>query len=271
MGSMDSGTATSVGRRQDNQDRAAVTERWGAVSDGVGGHAGGALAAALTIEAVTAVLGGRAAEAGSAAPAAGGAGPTWLTVDEALLAEAARRANEAVRARRLSDPDVGGMGATLTMAGAAGPGEDRWLVAHAGDSPAWLVTAAGVERLTADHTVAAELQRAGAISAGEAAVHPGRNVITRSIGAEDDVVADVRQVTLEPGDALVLASDGLVEALDDAEVHRLATGAPTATEAAERLVAAAVEGGANDNVTVAVLRRVASSGDASRPEGPQGT
>jgi protein phosphatase len=250
MGSIDSGAATSVGRRQDNQDRAAVTPRWAAVSDGVGGHAGGARAAELTIDAVVASLGR------SPDPEA--------TVDERSLAEAVRRANEAVRAGREADPAVGGMGATLTLAGAAGPGDDRWLVAHAGDSPAWLVTSAGAERLTADHTVAAELHRAGAITSAEAAVHPGRNVITRSIGAEDEVVPDVRPVTLEPGDALVLASDGLIEGLDDGEVGRLAAEAPSAAAAAERLVAAAVEGGANDNVTVAVVRRVASSGDASR-------
>ena len=248
MGSIDSGAATSVGRRQDNQDRAAVTPRWAAVSDGVGGHAGGARAAELTIDVVVAALGS------SPHPGA--------TVDERSLAEIVQRANEAVRAGREADPAVGGMGATLTLAGAAGPGDDLWLLAHAGDSPAWLVTRAGVERLTADHTVAAELHRAGAISEDEAAVHPGRNVITRSIGAEDEVVPDIRSVTLEPGDALVLASDGLGEGLDDGEVGRLATEAPSAADAAERLVAAAVEGGANDNVTVAVVRRVASSGDA---------
>jgi PPM family protein phosphatase len=216
------------------------------VSDGVGGHAGGGLAAELTLEAVVSVL-----DAASA-------------VDEQALTRAFEAANDAVRARRRDDPAVADMGATLTVAAAVSVGvdESRWLVASVGDSPAWRVTATGAERLTEDHTLAAELVRSGAISEADAARHPGRHVVMRSIGAEDGVEPDVVEAALGPGEALVLVSDGLSDVVDAAEMHALTANAANADEAAGRLVEAALGRDASDNVTAAVVRHVAGSTDA---------
>lgn len=238
---MDVGSATDTGPRPDNQDRCAVSPGWAIVSDGVGGHAGGGLAAELTVEAVASVL-----------DAAG-------TVDEQVLARAADAANDAVRTGRRDDPAVGDMGATLTVAAAVsiGADESRWLVASVGDSPAWRVTATGAERLTQDHTLAAELARAGAITEADAARHPGRHVIIRSIGAEDRVEPDIGGTALRPGEALVLASDGLSDVVEAAEIHAVTTHAASAADAASRLVAAALARDASDNVTAAVVRHVA--------------
>jgi PPM family protein phosphatase len=280
-----SGTATAVGGRADNQDRAAASSWWAVVSDGVGGHAGGDRAAELTVAAVVATVDPVAAGAGGSAGAGGGGGtggeggaatatgdrtgPGDHTgaggrgaVDERLVQAAVDAANDAVRAGRLADPSVAAMGATVTIAVARSirPDESWWLVSSAGDSPAWRVTTAEATQLTRDHTLAAELLRTGAITPEEAATHPGRNVIVRSIGPEEQVDADTTAVALAPGEALVLASDGLTDVMDAADVHEIVTATPGASEAAQRLVDEAVRRGTTDNVTVAVLRHVAVSG-----------
>jgi PPM family protein phosphatase len=249
MSCMDFGSATDTGPRPDNQDRCAVSAEWAIVSDGVGGHAGGGLAAELTVEAVVSVL----------------TAPDAPAVDEDLVRRAVEAANDAVRAGRRNDPAVADMGATLTVAArssAAGTDESRWLVASVGDSPAWRVTAAGAERLTQDHTLAAELARTGAITEADAARHPGRHVVIRSIGGEDRVDPDITATTLHPGEALVLVSDGLSDVVDAAEIHAVTANAASADEAANRLVQAALGRGASDNVTAALVRRVAGSPDA---------
>jgi PPM family protein phosphatase len=259
---VDCGWATDTGPRPDNQDRSAVSPGWAVVSDGVGGHAGGALAAQLTVEAVVSVLESAAGDSG----AAGGSGDSA----EDVLRRAVEAANTAVRDGQRDDPAVADMGATLTVALATSldPGASGWLVASVGDSPAWLVTAAGAQRVTEDHTLAAELVRAGAISEDEAARHPGRNVIIRSIGGEDTVVPDTTPVTLGHGDALVLTSDGVSDVVGAADVHEITAAAGTATDAARRLVQAALAHGASDNVTAAVVRHVAGSADAAPDDVP---
>jgi serine/threonine protein phosphatase PrpC len=251
---VDFGSATDTGPRPDNQDRCAVSPEWAIVSDGVGGHAGGGLAAELTVEAVVSVL---------VPPDASGDADA-LAPDEQLMRRVMDAANDAVRAGRRDDPAVADMGATLTVAAAVSidPGESRWLVASVGDSPAWRVTATGAERLTHDHTLAAELARSGAITEADAARHPGRHIVIRSIGAEDRVDPDVTATALRPGEALVLVSDGLSDVVDGAEIHAITANAATAADAASRLVEAALRRDASDNVTAAVVRHVAVSTDA---------
>jgi len=163
------------------------------------------------------------------------------------------------------------MGATLTAAAATalGSGGSRWLLASVGDSPAWLVTPAGLARITDDHTVAAALVRSGVISPGDAATHPGRHVLVQAVGTEDRIAPDIVAVDLAPGDALVLASDGVSDVLDDAAVAAAvadptaaAAGGGDAEAAARRLVTAALAAGSTDNVTAVVVRHLArSTGD----------
>ena len=245
---IDAACASVAGKRPDNQDRCAVRPGLGIVSDGVGGHAGGDRAAELTVAAVLDVM-------------TAAAGPS--AVDDALLAQAVARANGVVRGGRRRDPSVAAMGATLIIAAATrldpAAGRSRWLVAHVGDSPGWLVTPDGGTRLTHDHTLAAELLRAGSISAEDADRHPGRHMLSRSIGGEQHVRPDVAAVELGPGDMLVLASDGVADVLDAAGVAAAVAGAATAEDAAGALVAAALSAGTTDNVTTVVLRQVASS------------
>jgi len=223
-----------------------VSPRWAVISDGAGGYAGGALAAEITVREVVACL-----EARDGA------------IDAAAVSQAVTRANAAVCARRASDASVAAMAATLTLAVATAVNaeESRWLVINVGDSPAWLAASYAFSRVTEEHNMAAELMRAGVISRDAARVHPGRHLVTRAIGAADAVVVDPARVALHPGEQLVMASDGL-EVLDEPQIHDVVRGAPSAHEAARRLVDAALADDATDNVTVAVLRHLQTFDDA---------
>jgi PPM family protein phosphatase len=247
------GCATATGARPDNQDRCEVSPLWAVISDGAGGAAGGALAADLTVREVVACL-----ETSEGA------------IDEPVVNQAVIRANTAVRSRRASDAAVTAMAATLTMAVATAvhADESSWLVVNVGDSPAWIAASHGFTRVTEEHNMAAELLRAGVISRHAARTHPGRHVVTRAMGAADTVMVDPARVALHRGDQLVVASDGL-EVLSEPEIQEAIRGAPTAQDAARRLVDAALSGDASDNITVAVVRHLRSCGDAPAARDPK--
>lgn len=238
---LDYGGATACGVRSENQDRWATGPDWLVVSDGIGGHTGGALAATLTVDAVHQLLEDRAGE-----PA------------EALVADAVRRANAAVRARRAVDPRVSDMGATVVLgvASSVEADEGRWAVTGVGDSPAWLVTENGAVQVTADHNVAAGLVRSGAITPEASVDHPGRHLLLRAVGIEARLETTAIEVRLGVGDALVLASDGLSAVIAPVEIHAVVTAAPSMAEASQRLVDMALRAGTTDNVTVAAVRHV---------------
>lgn len=233
------GWATDVGARAENQDRCAVSPRWAVVSDGLGGHAGGAVAAQLVVEAAAARLG-----------SAGG------VTERATVEQAVRDANDAVLAGRATDESVSGMCATLTLAAATSVLDEQsaWLVCNVGDSPAWFVSPSGAVRVTEDQNLATELLRAGTITAEAARHHPGRHVVTQAIGVRRDVIPSINAVVLRPGDALIVASDGLSELPHD--IRDLLAGPASAEEMAAQLVNFALQDGATDNVTTAVVRHV---------------
>jgi len=227
---------THVGGREENQDRFSVHGTGLAIlSDGMGGHAGGALAAQLSVDAVLDQLG------------------ELASTDEESMTAAFSEANDRVRKERMERVDEQHMGATLTIAApAAAPQE--WLIGHVGDSPAFLVTQTTILRLTDDHTVAGELVRQGAISEAAGEEHPQRNVLLRAIGAEDDVTADLLPVHLDPGDAIVLMSDGVSGAVSLTDIRELVRTAGSAEDAAEALVEAAIDNETTDNATAVVIR-----------------
>jgi protein phosphatase len=103
--------------------------------------------------------------------------------------------------------------------------------------------------------------RSGALSSDDADVHPGRHVLTRAIGPEAEVEPAISHATLAPGDALLLASDGLTEGLDLDTIHTIVSTARSAGDAATSLVEHALDGGTKDNVTAVVLRHVRSGLD----------
>lgn len=234
--------ANDIGSRAEDQDRWAVGPGWAVVCDGVGGHAGGAVAAQTALDVVTAHL--------------TGGSPATVAAAERILREAAVDANAAVVAGRAGGAGVADMATTLTAAVAV-PGRDRarrWVVLQVGDSPAWRVGPAAARSITWDHNLVGELVRSGALDPADAVGHRGRNVVTRALGTAATVEPELFTVALDPGEALVLASDGLSDvAGPDLAIPVCAT-APDAGAAAHALVALALARGTMDNVTVVVAR-----------------
>ena len=231
------GYASATGRvREHNEDSCHVGEQLVAVADGMGGHAAGEVASRLAVEAMS-ELDRKGA----------------LTVDH--LHRQVRQAAERITTSAAQDPARRGMGTTLALA--ARTDDDGWTVLHVGDSRVYRLTEAGLERLTRDHSEVEELIAAGLLTEAEARTHPRRNVITRSLGAQGESRPDFAAVALRPGELLLLCTDGLTNELEDDEIEVLLRRHEDPQEAADALVAAAVDAGGRDNVTVVVVRRPA--------------
>jgi protein phosphatase len=240
-------SATDVGRkRSHNEDSMAVwvpdepgvRERRGlllVVSDGMGGSLAGEVASRLTVDTVLEAYRG-----------AKGDEPR----DD--LRGAVELANRAVHDRGSSDPGMNGMGATCTAL--AVRGRDAWL-AHVGDSRAYLVRNGRIRQLTQDHSLVAQLVQRNQLTPEEARLDPRRNVVTRSVGVADSVEVDALRLDfeLEPGDTLLLCSDGLHGQVNDDELARLASGRDL-DGAAQAMIALANERGGPDNITVVMAR-----------------
>ena len=234
-GGVRTGHASDVGRVRDhNEDALLVTDRVWAVADGLGGHAAGEVASRLAVDVL-----GRLAEREVAGP------------DD--VAAAVAEANDRILAAQEDHPEQRGMGTTVTGLALAGGGDPRWVVFNVGDSRVYRVAGGAAEQLTRDHSEVAELVEAGLLDPEDAATHPMRHVITRSLGISREVVTDTWVRPVEPGEWFVVCSDGLTNEVDEDLLARIVQDAAEPQAAADALVAAALEAGGRDNVTVVVL------------------
>jgi len=243
--SLDAAGVTHPGQvRAQNQDTFFVSDELVLIADGMGGYAGGEVAAAIAAEVVEASF-------------AGNATPSGL---EAAVLDANRRIFE-----RGIEPGLEGMGTTLVAAGMVqSAGRTQLLVVNVGDSRGYLLRDGRLRQLTEDHSVAAELVRLGRIDEGEGAEHPGRHVLTKVLGVDRDVEPDLIELGPVAGDRLLLCSDGLSNELDDDDIMSLlAVGTPG--DAARALVAAANAHGGLDNITAVVADVVGGPAVAQEP------
>jgi protein phosphatase len=202
----------------------------------MGGHRGGDVASSLALETVEALFRER----------------------EGSLADQVREANRAVHERSVADQQVSGMGTTLTAVMV----EDATVrLAHVGDSRAYLLRAGDLRQLTADHTLVARMVKAGEITREQAAVHPHRNVVTRSLGTDASVQVDEDTVALLDGDRVLLCSDGLTAMVQEDQIRAILESEPDPQRGADRLVTAANRAGGVDNITVLVLDAHSEEGD----------
>lgn len=218
-----------------NQDSVFVSPERGLfiVADGMGGHQGGETASREAV----------------------------LRIDEALkdikpsndaLKQAVIDANASIYDLQSQDSKLRGMGTTLTA---------LWMngtiayLAQVGDSRAYLRRGDRLTQLTTDHSLVGELMQAGMLTEAQARVHPYRNIITRALGTEPDILVDtfVRQV--QPRDRYLLCSDGLHGVLADARMHALLD-CESLENAAEALLAETLEAGAPDNVSIVLVEAV---------------
>ena len=243
------GAKTDTGQRPNNEDRFAVVDTRKRqiradgvliVADGMGGRSFGEQAAAAAVEttedALAELLDSR--QVGE------------VVVADALTT-ALRRANSRVYELASADDDRKGMGTTCVAAVVEG---DRLYVAHAGDSRAYLLRDGLLRQVTHDHSYVAEQVRAGAITEEGARSSRFRNIITRAIGIEPTIDAEVSEADVQPGDTLLLCTDGLSNMVAEEDITRTLMQSPSPQAAAERLVQMAVRNGGRDNVTAIVAR-----------------
>jgi len=181
--------------------------------------------------------------------------PTDPMIDLALppalmvMRQAAREAGHAIYDAALQDPNLRGMGTTLT---AMMFDSGRMHVVHAGDSRCYLFRDGALRQLTDDHSWIAEQVRSGNMTEAEAKESKFRHVITRSVGFERDVEVDIRGVTVEAGDCYLLCSDGMSNYVENPELERVLA-ATWYRRAPQALVDLANQRGGDDNITVVVV------------------
>jgi protein phosphatase len=215
------------------------------VADGMGGHAAGDIASGLAINAMA-----RKMATDLLGPQLSGDLDAGSFDARDWLAEAVQTANMVVHTHRESART--NMGTTLVAALLIG---NRAHIANVGDSRAYLVTKNdGLRQITTDHSLVERLIALGQIRPDEARIHPQRNVIYRTIGDQQEAEIDLFVQELNPGDSLLLCSDGLSGKVDDAEIWQLVSRSQSPQEACELLVQAANDHGGDDNITVIVIQ-----------------
>lgn len=214
--------------RADNEDSAFVGPTCILVADGVGGGAAGEVASATTAYAVAA-----------SALLHAGEDPATVLRDAIGLAQAQ------VRAGVVADPARSGMATTLTAVVTDGT---TFALAHLGDSRGYVFRDGELTRVTRDHSYVQDLLDEGRLDEHDVDRHPWRNVVLRTVNGSADGVPDILALYLEPGDRILLASDGLTDLVDEAVIaETLATRADD--DAVPALIAAALARGGRDNVT----------------------
>ena len=207
------------------------------VADGMGGHAAGEVASEMAVRIISREIGSL----------------RGVTDDQAgeRIQRAIVSANEAIFERTLSEHDKRGMGTTTTVL-ALLPG--RYLVGQVGDSRAYLLRNGSFLQLTKDHSYVQEQVDAGLLTPEQARVHPYSNVITRCVGAGSEVVPDLYFGTLNPGDVLLLASDGLTGMLEDEQLARILEAGEGPQSWVDRMIAEANRRGGLDNITAIIVK-----------------
>jgi serine/threonine protein phosphatase PrpC len=239
---------TDVGKtRTRNEDSwASVTGRGIAVvADGMGGHPGGDVASRIAADTAVRILGEE-----LAGPARTGQGPPDRL--SAAMHRSVLGAHEAIRARGESQPELDGMGTTMTAI-AVDPESGLFVLGNVGDSRGYRFRGSELTRLTKDDTWVQERIDAGQLTPEQARRHPFAHLLTQCLGLEDAPKPRIMQGSIEPGDAFLLCTDGLVGMIEEAALSAiLQRGAPEA-ETLRALIDAANEAGGFDNITAVLV------------------
>lgn len=229
------GAATDVGRVRAHNEDCYLAENllWG-VADGMGGHAAGEVASRIGVDTVGAL-----------------ACRHPLRPDDLL--GAIRDANARILASG-STPETEGMGTTFAgLAVVEAAGADHWCVVNVGDSRVYRLIGNRMSQITHDHSEVRELLDAGLITPAEAARHPMRNIITRSLGTDPAPTPDVWVFPPSRGERFLLCTDGLTNEVGERDLMLALRTDADPQIIAEGLVDAAVRNGGRDNVTVVVV------------------
>ncbi len=206
------------------------------VADGMGGHNAGDYASKCTVETVV-----------------GEIRNSFEKNPTIIVKKAIETANRKIRELAAADENLLGMGTTLVVATVIG----KYLqVANVGDSRLYLVGKHGIRQITRDHSLVEEMIRLGGLSREDARRHPDKNIITRAIGAKDEVEAEFFTEELELGDIILMCSDGLSNMLEDKEIEKIVQNEELEElkQKAEALINAANNNGGKDNIAVVLVK-----------------
>lgn len=204
------------------------------VADGMGGHAGGAVASHLAVDAYARRWDAR----------------QHGELDSLWLCDVGRAANDSIRQQAAADNALQQMGTTLVAALLAG---GQLHLAHVGDSRCYRLRHGILEQLTRDHSVVQQMMDDGVLTAAQAERSPMRHYLARSLGSQAVVQIDSASMPVQAGDRLLLCSDGLSNMLPAADIAAILSSAGDSDAACERLLGEALARGATDNVSVVVL------------------
>ncbi len=202
------------------------------VADGMGGHKAGEFASKFTVETIV---------------------ESVRTNEQKepvrIIEEAIQTANRELIQKARQDETMTGMGTTVVVVTVIG---DKAFVANVGDSRMYVI-GKEITQVTRDHSLVEEMVRMGELAKDAAKDHPDKNIITRAVGAAQDVDVDFFEVELYPQDYILMCSDGLTNMVEDEDIRRIVQSQRDVAERVEKLVETANDHGGQDNITVVVI------------------
>ncbi len=226
--------ATDVGpvRKMNEDSLISIIPDTYIVADGMGGHAAGEIASHLLIKTAQDFLRGR-----------------DIVYSELLLKEIILKANDAILAASERHSEYMGMGTTATIFHREGT---LGVWAHVGDSRLYVLQNGVLKQITQDHSLVEDLVRNGTITEEQARTHPHKNVLTRAVGVDEELLVDMGNFAMQKGDKILLCTDGLTNVLRDEEIQDVLQ-EQASVDKAEVLVAKALAAGGLDNITAIVV------------------
>ena len=246
--------ALDTGRARTNNEDAVCTDdevALAVLADGMGGYNAGEVASHMATSFIRAELGRWLRESGSASD----------TEVRRAMDICVDNANRAIFNAANSNPQYAGMGTTLVVAVFRG---QRLLVGHVGDSRAYRLRGGRLQQITRDHSLLQEQIDAGLITPEQAAFSANKNLVTRAVGVEDTVLLETHLHEVQPGDVLLLCSDGLSDMLDDTSIAQVLQMHDSLAAAGTALIEAANDAGGKDNISLILVRAAGGAPSATR-------
>ncbi len=247
--------ALDTGRaRNNNEDSVSLDEgaALAVLADGMGGYNAGEVASSMATSFIRAELGRWLREASANATDTEVRRAMDICVDNA---------NRAVFNAANSNPQYAGMGTTLVVAVFR---DTRLLVGHVGDSRAYRWRGGRLQQITRDHSLLQEQIDAGLITPEQAAFSAHKNLVTRAVGVEDTVLLETHLHDVQPGDVILLCSDGLSDMLDDVSIGQVLQMHESLADAGSALIDAANDAGGKDNISLVLVRASGGTLSATR-------
>lgn len=232
--------------RQSNEDCYGFDLRQGVfvVCDGMGGHAAGEVASKIAVDTVLNYF--RDQE-----PLAANAELVDAPMGARLLSDAVNKANESILEYAEGHASASGMGTTLVAARFA---EEKFTIAHIGDSRIYLLRQGSLLQLTEDHSLVMEQVRRGIMTVDEAKKSTAQHIITRALGTDDNSPPDLAEFPAETGDILMLTTDGVLRHLEDQQIHEVLAESASLQDVCDHMIELALDAGGEDNATCVLIR-----------------